>query len=207
MNRINNFLMNSSTYRKSFLAGIIFSLLLLGACATNIRSSVQTNPPPGEAFSNFTAFEMKPATLAPAFARRASNKNALARIQENLSDAMTPVLRDWNQAGAAKGGTARTLVIEPVVTQIKFVGTSGRFRAGSMAGSSAVIMDMNISEKETGEVIATPEFYAKASAWGGSFTLGATDNMMLSRIAQQVKNYLTANYAAAVGGPSGAGAQ
>jgi len=186
------------------ISSALIALLFSSACATKIKSTVQTNPPPSEAFSGFTAFELKPATLAPAFATQDPNKKALAKIQENISATMDPVLSGWNQAGAAKGGPARTLVIEPVVTEIKFVGGAARFWAGPMAGSSAVIMNAKITEKETGKVIASPEFYAKANAWGGSMTIGATDNMMLPNIAQRLTNYLMTNYATAIGGPSGA---
>jgi hypothetical protein len=196
--------MNSSYIKLPFAGALAIMALFFSACATQIRTSVTSNPPPAEAFSNFTAFEMKPAVLAPAYADNATNQKALAKIQENLSAGMDPALNSWNQAGATKGGAKRTLMIEPVVAEIKFIGGAARFWAGAMAGSSAVIARATITEKETGKVIATPEFYAVAGAWGGGWTIGGTDNMMLSRIAQQLTNYLVTNYASAVGGPTGA---
>lgn len=60
-----------------------------------------------------------------------------------------------------------------------------------------------IYEKETGKTIATPEFYARAAAMGGAWTFGTTDNLMLTRIAARLTDYLKANYDRAVGGPSG----
>jgi hypothetical protein len=72
-----------------------------------------------------------------------------------------------------------------------------------MAGSSAVLMTARITEKETGRVVATPLFYARAEAWGGAFTFGVTDNLMLLRIADRLCDYLLANYTEAVGGVTG----
>jgi hypothetical protein len=39
---------------------------------------------------------------------------------------------------------------------------------------------------------------------GGGFTLGVTDNLMLTRVANLASGYIIANYDQAVGGPSGA---
>jgi hypothetical protein len=39
---------------------------------------------------------------------------------------------------------------------------------------------------------------------GGAWTFGSTDNAMLVRIANRLTDYLAANYASPVGGPTGA---
>jgi len=117
---------------------------------------------------------------------------------------MAPFLKSWNQASTGKTVGRRTLIIEPVVTQIKFIGGAARFWAGPAAGSSAIIMHAMIIEKETGKTIATPEFYIKSGAWSGGWTIGVTDNLMLTRIAEKFKDYLVANYASAVGGTTDA---
>jgi hypothetical protein len=98
----------------------------------------------------------------------------------------------------------RTLVIKPVISEVKFISGGKRFWAGALAGSSAVILDVTFTEKETGKLIAKPTFYARAAAMGGAWSIGSTDNVMLVRIAGRLTDYLAANYAAAVGGPSGA---
>jgi hypothetical protein len=113
-----------------------------------------------------------------------------------------PLIDGWRQA-APVASKPRTLVITPLITEIKFISGGSRFWAGSLAGSSAVILKVTITEKETGKVIATPIFYAKAAAMGGAWTFGATDNIMLVRIANRLTDYLAANYASAVGGPTG----
>ena len=196
--------MNTKMHKLIPLAGAMAALLLLSACATHIKSNIQTNPPPAEPLMNFTAYEMQPATLAPAFATQGPNQKALVKIQENLSAGMNPTLANWNAAGAAKGGAKRTLLIVPLVKEIKFVGGASRFWVGAMAGSSAVILDVTITEKETGKVIATPEFYDVGKAMSGGWSMGTTDNLMLVNIANRVTEYLIKNYSTAVGGPSGA---
>jgi hypothetical protein len=193
-----------STLKKIFIPTLFVSIsVLFSACATHIKISNTMNPPPGEAFSNFTAFAMKPVTLASRYANNDTNEKALVKIQENLSLVMEPTITNWNHIGATKGGTQRTLVITPVVSEIKFIGGAARFWVGPAAGSSAVIMRVTITEKETGKTIATPEFYSSAGAWSGSWTIGGTDNAMLGRIATRVTDYLIKNYASPVGGPTG----
>lgn len=176
---------------------------LLSGCVTHIKTTVTQNPPPAEKFSAFTHFDLQHVRLAPQFAGQAPNERALVKIQQNVSLRMDNAITAWNAAGA-NVSPVRTLVIEPEISDIKFISVGSRIGAGALAGSSAVILRARITEKETGRVIATPEFFAWANAWAGAFSVGATDNVMLIRIATRFSDYLLANYAAAVGGPTGA---
>ena len=176
--------------------------VLLHGCATHISSDVVQNPPPLEKFSDFTRFEMAEVKVLPPYAGQEANEKALVKIRENVTAKMRPVLEQWNAAGA-KSVPQRTLLIEPVVPEIKFVNATARVWSGAMAGSSAVILRARITEKESGRVIATPEFFARAAAISGSLSLGSADNVMLVRIANRLTDYLQANYAGAIGGPSG----
>jgi hypothetical protein len=114
------------------------------------------------------------------------------------------VLQAWNDAGS-KAEKVRTLLIEPKIEEMKFVPKAARMWVGAMAGSSYVLISMKITEKETGQVIATPMFYAHASAWSGAW--GTGDDSMLTRIASNMAGYITGNYSSPVGGVSGADAR
>ncbi len=179
----------------------LIPLLLLVGCATNIKPTATSNPPPAEPFSAFTKFEVNDISLAPPYHDNSANQKALIKIQESFSATVTPLLSSWNHAGALQDKAARTLVISPVVTEIKFIGGGARFWAGAMAGSSAGIMHVTFTEKETGKVIAKPQFYARGDAWAGGFTIGATDNAMLVNLANRSSDYIMKNYPQAVGGP------
>ena len=87
----------------------------------------------------------------------------------------------------------RTLVIRPPIKEIKFIGGAARFWVGPMAGSSAVLMEVSFVDKETGDVIAAPQFYRVANAWGGGMSMGGADNMMLSQVVQDIVIYTTSN--------------
>lgn len=186
-----------------FLLPLIGVTLLLGGCVTHITTDVTQNPPPVEKFSDFTKFEIEALTMVPPYAGQEANEVAMKKIQANVSQKATPLFEGWNATGAGKT-PARTLLVKPVITEIKFISGGKRFWAGAMAGSSAIILNAKITEKETGKVIATPQFYARAAAMGGAWTIGSTDNVMLLRIANRLTDYLAANYDEAKGGPSGA---
>ena len=64
---------------------------------------------------------------------------------------------------------------------MKFVSSGTRFLAGALAGSSAVVMKVNIYAKQSGDSIGHPEFYQRAAAMGGAHTLGVTDNLIVAR--------------------------
>jgi len=182
---------------------LVVATALLGGCVTHINTDITQNPPPAEKFSGFTRFELAKVALVAPYAGQEANERALAKVQENVSLKADPLLRGWNATGAA-ATPVRTLVVTPVITEIKFISGGSRFWAGAFAGSSAVILTGKITEKESGKAIATPMFYARAAAMGGAWTFGATDNLMLSRVADRFTDYLAANYGAAVGGPTGA---
>lgn len=189
--------------KKTLFALLIAAAGLLSGCVTHIQTNVVENPPPAEKLSDFTRFVLKNVTLPPAYAGMKANQKSLAKIQQNVSFKMLPVLQKWRAAVPANA-PARTLVIEPAVTQIKFINATARFWAGPIAGSSAVILKARLYDQETNRTIAEPIFYARAEAWGGAFSMGTTDNLMLTRVARRLTNYLIANYPAAVGGPTGA---
>lgn len=191
-----------TSFRHLF-AFAIAAVALLSGCATHIKTDIVQNPPPAEKFSAYTKFELAKLTMVPPYAGQAPNERAMVKIQENVDLKMKPLLEAWNQRGASVS-PARTLVITPVITEIKFISGGKRALAGAMAGSSAVIIVAKITDKETGAVVGNPTFYARAAAMGGAWTFGSTDNVMLTRIAGRLTNYLEANYPAAVGGPSGA---
>jgi hypothetical protein len=176
----------------------LFCVFLGGGCATQIRAGATTNPPPEVAFNQYSAFELRPLGIAPRFANQSGNEAARVKVQKELELRLKPVLAAWTKPGG------NVLVIEPVIDEIKFIGGAARFWAGTLAGSSAVIVSVTYRDANTGNVVARPQFYQHASAWGGSFTFGVTDNLMLNRIAELVSQYTQANYARAVGGPTGA---
>lgn len=65
-------------------------------------------------------------------------------------------------------------------------------------------MKVKYIDKASGRLISEPEFFQRAAAWSGAFTVGGQDNAMLARIVTLVADYTSRNYDTAVGGPSGA---
>lgn len=179
------------------LTGLVF---LLNGCATKIKASSENNPPPVEQFSNFNRIELKPAKLSPDMAGHSANQRALAKIQENLDLNLKNHLQQWNAASDKSG---RTLIIEPEIEQIKFIGSGARVFAGPLAGSSAVVMKMKITDATNNKLVAHPEFFQRAEAWSGAFTFGVHDNLMLTRTARIASDYIINNYQRAIGGPTG----
>ena len=189
---------------RSLLLVLIAAAGLIGQAA-NVSTTVMTNPAPTEKLSGFTHFEMAKIIMAAPYAGQPANEKALLKIQENVNLKADPLLKSWNEKGTS-ATPVRTLVITPVITEIKFIGGSARVWGGAFAGNSGVIIAVRFTEKETGKDIANPMFFARASAMGGAWTFGTTDNLMLTRVAGRLTDYLAANYTDAVGGPTGADA-
>lgn len=169
---------------------------------TTIEATSMTNPAPTEAFNHFDHFDVKPISMVAPFAGQSANDAAMKKIQENLDLRLNPMLAGWNSA-TPNNAPPRTLLIEPRVESIKFIGGGVRFFAGALAGSSGVLIKVKFTDAASGQVIAEPEFYQHANAMGGAYSFGGTDNAMLAREANLIAGYISANYTNAVGGRTG----
>lgn len=173
----------------AMLAGLIG-----GGCATTIRKPAMAPAPTEVKLSTFKQYTVKPVVLAPAFAENAANQKACAKINGELMSKLDMALSGLAKVDAAADQGKKTLVIEPVIEEIKFIGGFARFMVGAMAGSSAVLMKVSFVDSATGEEIAAPEFYRAASSMGGGYSMGATDNLMLEQIAQDAADYAKMNF-------------
>lgn len=185
--------------RRCLVGGLILATLALAGCASKIKATRTTNPPPAEAYGNFGRIEVKPAVLAPDFAGSGENQKVLAKLQENLGKGLAPSLATWN----ARPDNGRRLVLEPVVEEVRFIGSAARVMVGPLAGSSTIRMTLTATDAATGKQIDKAEFYQRSSA-GSGFAFGVADNMMITRTADMASAYVIRNHAQAVGGPTGA---
>lgn len=171
--------------------------LTLAGCVTKMQASSETNPPPLEPLANFSHFELQPLTASDQIKK--DEAAAFAKIGEHLQQQIPSVTSGWERSGE----DGRTLVIEPSLVDLKFVDGATRFFAGSFAGSSAVVMRVRLVDKATNQVVGEPEFFQRAAAMGGAWSIGGTDNGMLERIVSISADYMRNNYTKAVGGPTG----
>lgn len=192
--------MKKLTAIQTFL-GIMMIMYFTGCATRDIRVGDFDNPPPLRKFSDYTHFKLENITIADAYASAEPNIKAKNKIQENIDMRLLPILKAWNDK--QNHTLNETMVFEPNIKQIKFIGGAARFWVGAMAGSSAVVMELVCREKSSGKQIAVAEFYQQGNAFGGGLSIGATDNMMLTRIADLVSDYIVNNYESAVGGPTG----
>ena len=167
-----------------------------------IEASSVSNPAPTEAFSVFDRFEAVPATMGSPYAEQKTNVVALRDLQADLDKRLGPWLSEKNSQ-PAKSDPPRTLLIEPRIEKVKFIGTNARLWAGAFAGSSRVLIKVRFTDKATGALVAEPEFYQHAAGMAGAWSFGAADKAMLERAASLVTDYVRANLDKAVGGPTG----
>jgi len=185
------------TGRRALLLGALAAAAVaLPGCATRVKASAMTNPPPSEAFSAFSRIELKPVRVATG---AGASPAGVAKIQENLAKDLTGSLVAWNR-GPDNG---RQLTIEPVVQQMQFQHGAKRVLLGPFAGSSGVLLELKITDGQ-GHQIANPQFFQRADAMAAGWVFGVHDNLMLTRVANLASGYLIDNYVQAKGGPTGA---
>jgi len=179
----------------STLAGPV---LADGKVVAYVEPKNESNPAPAAPLNTFQRFVIQPIAMDAPFAGQKANEAAKASMQANLDLEAKPVIAEWNAKAA--DGQVRTLKIEPVIRHIKFVSGGTRFWVGGLAGGSAVLVTVKLTDADTGEVVAEPEFYQHANARAGGWSFGATDKAMLVRVSAMIADYLRTNYSTAVGG-------
>jgi len=184
----------SATIRR---LSILVVSLLIGAVA----QAETTNPPPTKALSAYGSIELKPIVLDKADAGDKGRVAVIEKVQAYFDAQVAPIVASWNTKPHSEGDVR--LVIEPRVDTIRKVGGATRFFAGALAGDSHVTMHVRFVEEPGDVVIAEPEFFQRAAAMSGAWTVGAQDNDMLRRITTLVVDYLNANYDRPIGGRTG----
>jgi hypothetical protein len=187
---------NFTSTRSLLCVAAIASTLFLQACATSVKASAVSNPAPYEAFSAFGQIELKSTQFKPNYS---GDISGLAKIDANIKKDLAASLETWNKSN----NNPRKLVIEPVIEELQFKHGAKRVLLGPLAGSSGVLLRLKISDNN-GKLIASPEFFQRADAMAAGFVFGVHDNLMLTRVANLASSYVIANYATAVGGPTGA---
>jgi hypothetical protein len=173
--------------------GLIGACILMAGCATNISKPTALPQPTKERLGTFKVVEFEHVSVVPEF-KASANLKAARKIDELLIAGMMNVFPGMKVVDQSSGKAAdKTLVIRPVIKEIKFIGGMARFWVGPMAGSSAVLMQVDYIDKGSGGVIGSTQFYRVANAWGGGQSMGGSDNMMLSELAQDVLNYTVSN--------------
>jgi hypothetical protein len=177
------------------------SILIIGMLIGPFAQAETTNVPPTKAFSAYGSIELKRIVLDKADAGDKGRVAVIEKIQTYFDEQVAPIVTSWDKKPHSEGEVR--LVIEPRVDTIRKVGGATRFFAGALAGDSHVTMHVRFVEQPGDVVIAEPEFYQRAAAMSGAWTVGAQDNDMLRRITKLVVEYLNANYEKPSGGRTG----
>jgi hypothetical protein len=175
-----------------------FATALIVSCAV---VAAPANPPPARKLQGYAGYELKDVTFDPSLADKTNVEKVVAKVDENVKQSVNPILAHWNESADAK--SEQKIVIEPFITNLHKPSGATRFFAGAFAGDGYINMKVRIVEQPSGKVIAEPEFYRRANAMAGAWTVGGHDNAMLQKIAGLVAHYLSANYTEAVGGATG----
>jgi len=181
-----------NSLQKRYLIGLLaVAALWCQGCATNLTKPACDPKPASCKMTTFQAVQLEPVTISPKFAASDANQKAAVKIDEHMFKKIKMVIPCVQAADGTAG--AGTLLITPLIKEIKFIGGFARFMVGGMAGSSAVLMKVTFSDAGTGDVIAEPEFYCDASSMAGGYSMGRSDNLMLDEIADEVADYIRLN--------------
>lgn len=171
-------------------------MALFAGCATQVTEQPNPVAPATKRLGSFDRTVLIRAEISPPYDGQGANIKAVNKIDEILERDLAPAVNamevvSQDEVDALNVDNSNTLLIQPIVKQVKFISGGVRFFAGAFAGSSVVVMDVQFTDAATGDIVAEPGFFRKAGAYGDGFGIG--DNRMLSDVATDVVNYVMAN--------------
>jgi len=177
-------------------AALAFVLITPLHAATPSFDASARNPPPSVALSTFDRYEIAKLALADGLDAHKGNVVAQRYLQVDLDER----LRKLVEARNAASPPGRTLQVTPQITDIRFITGGKRLLFGGFGGKSWAVLKLRLVDKATGELVAEPRFEQRAYGIFGGYSLGASDKLMLARLADMAAAYLADNAEAPVGG-------
>ena len=179
------------------LVGAIITLaIMISGCTTTAvshRDTVATMKPPEVKFGAFEKIFFRSTGINSALASHPANQKALVKIDEYLLSRVLQIFPSLTVIKANEqldGLDKKSLLIEPFVDDIRFIGGAVRFWAGAMAGDSNVTLHVTFTDLSQDKVIARPIFHQRSAAMAGAWSFGGHDRSMLTRIGDLACEYI-----------------
>ena len=183
---------------RSALYGIILLSVLLTGCASDpqkhqsiVEKSAEIIQPPHEKLSNFSHFELGPMKVADGIESDAAKKEYADILEKNLSLNLSSLIDEWNQA---PNEASRNLLIEPELLSLRIVSGGARFWAGALVGNSSIKLKLNIIDADSKSVIGSPVIFKESNSMAGAWSVGATDQNLLTYVVDISEQYLKNNF-------------
>jgi hypothetical protein len=170
------------------------ALGLLALAANNASAQYEPTPPPS--LNEYRHVELRPVK---------SLTQVHPAVYGKFSSALAKYLESHTARWAAEDRANRTgkrLIIEVSIIDAKFISGQKRFWLGPIGGSSHSAATVEFTDADTKEVLGRSSFQQRAGAMKGTFTVGASDNRMITALAQQVANYIIASQSYSASNPS-----
>jgi hypothetical protein len=146
---------------------------------------------PEVALTRFGSFELLPTAIGPEVASKSERVPVAVDVGQKLEARLRPLLQEW-ESSAPPDLRGRVLVIQPTVVQLKVV-NAGMFRS-AWAGDSYITLQMVLTDKESGLVIADPTIKRTADAWEGAMSASSSDKSLADLVISIAYQYLVDNH-------------
>ena len=180
---------------------LLAALLTLSAgCASDpakrqkiVSDEVARLRPPQVALASYGIFEVLPVAIAPDVAAKADKLEVANRLGRDLETRLQPMLKKW-EVSASPEARSRTLVIQVAVNSIHVVSGGARFWVGAFAGKSNVDVDLKLTDKQSGQVVAGERINKSSDAMAGAWSIGSSDRSLPEYVVEIVLEYLARNH-------------
>ena len=178
-------------------------LLLVGvaiACACSSDPATQQATAKDEAarmrapevqLATYGSFELLPTAISPDVASRKERVPVAEQVGQKLEARVRPLIQDWESRATAEQ-RGRVLQIKSTIVELKVV-DAGIFRS-AWAGDSYITLQMVLTDKESGRVIADPTIKKTAGAWGAAMSAGSSDKSLADYVVGIAYQYLVDNH-------------
>jgi hypothetical protein len=141
--------------------------------------------------AKFGSVELLPTAISPDVASKPERVPVAEQLGQKLEARLRPLIQEWGSSAPAEL-RGRVLVIKPTVVALKVV-SAGIFRS-AWAGDSYITLQMVLTDKESGRVIADPIIKKSADAWEGAMSASSSDKSLADYVVSIAYQYLLDNH-------------
>lgn len=171
--------------RIAVLLAAVFAVPALSGCRHT--PPAPTAPKHTKADMKYQAIYVEPFTVAAAGVKEEDPKPHVAAAQASCLGALTNSgLFDTVKLASPGDPKAGALIVKAELVSLRIVGGGARFWLGAMAGSSDMKFEVTLVDASTGANVGRSVVGADSNAFGGAWSMGATDRSLPGQVGAHV---------------------
>ncbi len=167
---------------------MVFSL---EGCMAHVSKPKGFQKPPTQPFSHYKKINLHKVTLSSGYDQSSTNWSIARKLDKQLQTKLNQLFNAEDTGLASY--ISQTLIIKPVILEMRYVSMAKRLFFNEFAGASAILLQTTFINSDSKKIIAQLTVYEDSGSSSSTLSLGDADEWLLERLAQKILKYMNKN--------------